>query len=73
MITNGNEIKREIRKRGFISTKEWSDSHGLIYQYAVKTLNGLQNYKDVIAALKKDKFPIRERAVRKHTSQKVAA
>jgi len=70
MITNGEEIKREIHKRGFLSTKEWGETHGLTYNYVIKTLNGLQNYSEVLVALEKDGFAIKQKATRR---TKVAA
>ncbi|MBM9578220.1 hypothetical protein JWG45_14520 [Leptospira sp. 201903070] len=58
IIRNNEEIKRAIAKRGFLRFKEWSDSKGLNYNYALKTLNGQDAYSSVIKALEEDKFEI---------------
>ncbi|EMK22383.1 hypothetical protein [Leptospira kirschneri] len=58
IIQNSEEIKRAIAKRGFLRFKEWSDSKGLNYNYAVKTLNGQDAYSSVVKALEEDKFKI---------------
>ncbi|HMV44515.1 MAG TPA: hypothetical protein PK079_23965 [Leptospiraceae bacterium] len=52
MIENGLEIKQAIRKLGY-TLKEFAEAAEIDVNYLYNTINGYQEYREVLSALEK--------------------
>jgi len=66
-ITNGHEIRIQIRKLGF-NQKEFAEEAGVSYGYLNNTINGYHTYREVIAAF--DKYGITYKSKEKDSKKK---